>query len=126
MYDDYDDHMFMYDDYDDHVDMHDDYDDYVSMYDDCNNYMGMHANYDRDEAYDGHLEGCLDPAIDRGWTDRAQDGVIPTRPAVDRHVVIIPVSKAPPLHDTTQLSSCSLSYLMSYRVMSCLHHYICL
>ena len=76
--------------------------------------MIMYDNFVRDEAYDGHIEGCVDPAIDRGWTDRAQDGVIPTRPVVDRSVVIIPVSKAPPLHDTTvQLSSCSLSYLMS-------------
>ena len=88
--------------------------------------MIMYDNYVRDEAYDGHLEGCVDPAVDRGWTDRAQDGVIPARPAVDRSVVIIPVSEAPPLHDTTQLSNCSLSYLMSYRVMSCLHHCICL
>ena len=75
--------------------------------------MIMYDNYVRDEAYDGHLEGCVDPAIDRGWTDRAQDGALPARPAVDRRVIIIPVSKAPPLHDTTQLSSCSLSYIMS-------------
>jgi len=76
--------------------------------------MIMYDDYDRDEAYDEHLEGCVDPAIDRGWTDRAQDGALPARPAVDRRVVIIPVSNVPPLHDTTvQLSSCSLSYLMS-------------
>jgi hypothetical protein len=113
----------MYDDYDEHVDIHDDYDDHVSMYD----------KYDRDEAYDGHLEGCVDPTIDRGWTDRAKNGVIPARPAVDRRVVIIPVSKASPLHDTTQLSSYSLSsilylisYILSRDIMSCLHHYICL
>ena len=74
----------------------------------------MFDDYDRYEAYDGHFEGCVDPTVDRGWTDRAQDRILPARPAVDRSVVIIPVSKAPPLHDTTvQLSSCSLSYLMS-------------
>ena len=77
--------------------------------------MIMYDNYVRDEAYDGHLEGCVDPAIDRGWTDRAQDGILPARSAVDRSVVIIPVSKVPPLHDTLQLSSCRL---LSYDVMS--------
>ena len=79
--------------------------------------MIMYDDYDRYEAYDGHLEGCIDPTVDRGWTDSAQDGILPARPAVDRRVVIIPVSKAPPLHDTIQLSSCSLSYLMSYRAL---------
>ncbi len=76
----------------------------------------MYDDYDRYEAYDGHFEGCVDPTVDRGWTDRAQDGILPARSAVDRSVVIIPVSKVPPLHDTTvQLSSCRL---LSYDVMS--------
>jgi len=69
--------------------------------------MIMYDDYDRYEAYDGHLEGCVDPAVDRGWTGRAQDGILPARPAVDRSVVIIPVSKAPPLYDTIMtLYSC--------------------
>ena len=81
--------------------------------------MIMYDDYDRYEAYDGHLEGCVDPAVDRGWTDRAQDGILPARSAVDRSVVIIPVSKVPPLHDTLVVAG-------SYRMMSCLHHCNCL
>jgi len=85
----------------------------------------MYDDYDRYEAYDGHLEGCVDPTVDRGWTDRAQDGILPARSAVDRSVVIIPVSKVPPLHDTTMtLYSCLVAG--SYRMMSCLHHCNCL
>ena len=53
--------------------------------------------YDRDKAYDGHLEGCVDPTADRGWSDRAEDGAFPARPAVDSRIGIVPVSKAPPL-----------------------------
>ena len=69
--------------------------------------MIMYDDYDRYEAYDGHFEGCVDPTVDRGWTGRAQDGNLRARPAVDRSVVIIPVSKPPPLHDTIMtLYSC--------------------
>ena len=53
--------------------------------------------YDRDKAYDGYVEGCVDAATDRGWTDRAEDTAFPARPAVDSRIGIVPVSKAPPL-----------------------------